>query len=141
MMSLIAMGVVTVGFTLAFGAHGLFIGDFSYICLEGLDMKGWDGTKMPALGFATFQMSFAIIAAALISGSLVERIRFSAYVLFIALWCLFVYVPLCHWVWGPGGWIEEMGAIDFAGGTVVHISSGVSGYVVGAIIGPRRHVE
>ncbi|CAE7556683.1 amt, partial [Symbiodinium sp. CCMP2456] len=88
------------------------------------------------LVFASFQMTFAIIASAIISGSLVERVRFSAYCIMLALWSLLIYAPLCHWVWGPGGWIGQLGALDFAGGTVVHISSGVSGLVAGAILGP-----
>ncbi|CAE7622973.1 nrgA [Symbiodinium sp. CCMP2456] len=93
------------------------------------------------LAFASFQMTFAIIASAIISGSLVERVRFSAYCIMLALWSLLIYAPLCHWVWGPGSWIGQLGALDFAGGTVVHISSGVSGLVAGAILGPRKHVE
>ena len=88
-----------------------------------------------------FATTKAIIASAIISGSLVERMRFSAYCIMLAIWSLVIYAPLCHWVWGPGGWIEHMGALDFAGGTVVHISSGVSGLVAGAIVGPRRHVD
>lgn len=131
----------------------------------------WGTSGLPGLCFAAFQMTFAIIASAIISGSLVERppallsggfgarfrpdghgiqasrpvsgprgMRFSAYCVMLALWSLLVYAPLCHWVWG-GGWIQMMGALDFAGGTVVHISSGVSGLVAGAIVGPRRHVD
>ncbi|CAE7554909.1 amt [Symbiodinium natans] len=146
MMSVVSMGIVTVtwaviGFSLAFGDGGKFIGNFDYVLFTNLDLKMWDESGLPGLCFACFQMTFAIIASAIISGSLVERVRFSAYVWMLALWSLLVYAPLCHWVWGPGGWIAEMGAMDFAGGTVVHISSGVSGYVAGFIIGPRRHVE
>ena len=100
----------------------------------------WGTSGLPGLCFAAFQMTFAIIASAIISGSLVERMRFSAYCVMLALWSLLVYAPLCHWVWG-GGWIQMMGALDFAGGTVVHISSGVSGLVAGGIVGPRRHVD
>eukprot|EP00913_Durusdinium_trenchii_P014432 g13537.t1 len=134
MMSVVSMGIVCItwvvfGFSWAFGDNGTggigyFIGNFDY-----------------SLCFAAFQMTFAIIASAIISGSLVERMRFSAYSIMLALWSLLIYAPLCHWVWGSGGWIAEMGALDFAGGTVVHISSGVSGLVAGAIVGPRRHVD
>ncbi|CAJ1414984.1 unnamed protein product [Effrenium voratum] len=145
MMSIVSMGVVTLtwvvlGFSFAFGNSGPWIGDFNYFLLNGLDKHLWDETGLPALCFASFQMTFAIIASAIISGGIVERIRFSAYVVMIALWSLLIYAPLCHWVWG-GGWIGAMGALDFAGGTVVHISSGVSGIVAGVILGPRRHIN
>lgn len=149
MMSVVSMGVVTLtwvvfGFSWAFGDNGpdgigLFIGNFDYCFWMGLDMQNWDA--LPGLAFASFQMTFAIIASAIISGSLVERMRFSAYCIMLVLWSLFIYAPLCHWVWG-GGWIAtRLEALDFAGGTVVHISSGVSGLVAGAILGPRKHVE
>jgi len=150
MMSVVSMGIVTLtwvvfGFSWAFGDNGengigLVIGNFDYSFWMGLDMTNWD--TLPGLAFASFQMTFAIIASAIISGSLVERVRFSAYCIMLALWSLLIYAPLCHWVWGPGGWIgSQLGALDFAGGTVVHISSGVSGLVAGAILGPRKHVE
>ena len=87
----------------------------------GHEDVGW--LRPPSFGVRCFQMTFAIISSAIISGSLVERMRFSAYCIMLALWSLLIYAPLCHWVWGPGGWIGEMGALDFAGGTVVHISS------------------
>ena len=148
-MSVVSMGIVTLtwvvfGFSWAFGDNGehgigLFIGNFDCRFWTGLDMKNWDA--LPGLVFESFQMTFAIIASAIISGSLVERVRFSAYCVMLALWSLLIYAPLCHWVWGPGGWIGQLGALDFAGGTVVHISSGVSGLVAGAILSPRKHVE
>ena len=151
MMSVVSMGIVTLtwvvfGFSWAFGDNGstgfgMFVGNFDYSLWMDLDMKMWGESGLPALVFAAFQMTFAIISSAIISGSLVERMRFSAYCIMLALWSLLIYAPLCHWVWGPGGWIGEMGALDFAGGTVVHISSGVSGLVAGGILGPRRHVE
>ncbi|CAE7236179.1 nrgA [Symbiodinium natans] len=146
MMSVVSMGIVTItwvvfGFSWAFGDNGPVIGNFDYALFMDLDMKMWGDSGLPGLAFASFQMTFAIIASAIISGSLVERMRFSAYAVLLTLWSLLIYAPLCHWVWGPGGWIAEMGALDFAGGTVVHISSGVSGYVAGGIVGPRRHVE
>ncbi|CAE7632173.1 nrgA [Symbiodinium pilosum] len=145
MMSVVSMGIVTLtwvvfGFSWAFGENNAVIGNFDYALFMDLDMKMWGDSGLPGLAFACFQMTFAIIASAIISGSLVERMRFSAYAVLLTLWSLLIYAPLCHWVWG-GGWIGEMGVLDFAGGTVVHISSGVSGYVAGAIVGPRRHVE
>jgi Amt family ammonium transporter len=108
--------------------------------LRDLDGKLWDGSNLPGLSFACFQMTFAVIAAAIISGSVVERMAFFPYAVMIALWSLLVYSPLAHWVWG-GGWIQKLGALDFAGGTVVHISSGVSGYTAAALLGPRKHKE
>ncbi|CAJ1339606.1 unnamed protein product [Effrenium voratum] len=146
MMSIVSMGVVTMtwvilGFSIAFGENGPVIGNADYALFMNLDMAPWGESGLPGLCFACFQMTFAIIASAIISGSLVERMRFSAYVVLIALWSLVIYAPLCHWVWGPGGWIEELGAKDFAGGTVVHISSGVSGFVASGLVGARRHVE
>ena len=144
MMSIVSMGVVTMtwvilGFSIAFGENGPVIGNAAYALFMNLDMAPWGESGLPGLCFACFQMTFAIIASAIISGSLVERMRFSAYVVLIALWSLVIYAPLCHWVWGPGGWIEELGAKDFAGGTVVHISSGVSGFVASGLVGARRH--
>ncbi|CAK9114838.1 unnamed protein product [Durusdinium trenchii] len=138
-MAIVCLTWVVFGFSWAFGDNGatgfgMFVGNFDYSLWTNLDMKMWGDSGLPGLCFAAFQMTFAIIASAIISGSLVERMRFSAYSVMLALWSLLIYAPLCHWVWGPG-------ALDFAGGTVVHISSGVSGLVAGAIVGPRRHVE
>src|SRR5207247_13411 len=87
---------------------------------------------------AMFQAMFAIITPALISGAIVERMRFRAYVVFLVLWATFVYDPLAHWVWGAGGWLQKLGALDFAGGTVVHISAGVSAFVAARMLGPRK---
>ncbi|CAK9095065.1 Ammonium transporter (Ammonia channel) (Ammonium channel) [Durusdinium trenchii] len=145
-MAIVCLTWVVFGFSWAFGDNGstgfgMFVGNFDYSLWMNLDMKMWGDSGLPGLCFAAFQMTFAIIASAIISGSLVERMRFSAYSIMLALWSLLIYAPLCHWVWGTGGWIGAMGALDFAGGTVVHISSGVSGLVAGAIVGPRRHVE
>src|SRR5213075_2811254 len=85
----------------------------------------------------SYQGTFAIITAALISGAIVERMRFSAYVVFITLWSLIVYAPIAHWVWG-GGWLAKMGALDFAGGTVVHVNAGIAAFVTAIVVGPRR---
>ncbi|CAE7501389.1 unnamed protein product, partial [Symbiodinium pilosum] len=127
-----------------FSAYAIFIVvwvlavyGFTYVGFRNLDTV-WPDTTMPGMTFAVFQMTFAIIAAAIISGAVVERIRFSAYAIFIVVWVLAVYVPLCHWIWG-GGWIAEMGAKDFAGGTVVHISSGTSAFALASLLGERKH--
>src|SRR5262249_61427377 len=92
----------------------------------------------PLQAHAIFQAMFAVITPALISGAIVERMRFRAYTVFLVLWATLVYVPLAHWVWGAGGWLQKLGALDFAGGTVVHISAGVSAFVAARLLGPRQ---
>jgi len=124
------------GYSLAFGeTHGGFIGGTNFIGLQGLagEVKG----TVPMLAFVAFQMMFAVITPALISGAFAERMKFSAYVAFILLWSTFVYDPVCHWVWADGGWLLKMGALDFAGGTVVHLTAGVSALVCALVIGKR----
>jgi len=141
MMSFICLGVVTVqwflwGYSLAFSADiGKFIGDLNYFALNGVGIEA-SGT-IPHQLFAVFQMMFAVLTPALITGAIVERMRFPAFLLFLLLWTTFVYDPLCHWVWG-GGWIMGLGALDFAGGTVVHISSGVSALTAALVLGKRK---
>jgi Amt family ammonium transporter len=129
-------------YSLAFGAGGRFIGDLSRLGFAGLtDSSAWAvgsaGKAIPELLFAAFQMSFAAITAALVIGALVERVRFSAIMLFATLWLTIVYAPLAHMVWASGGLLFRFGAIDFAGGTVVHINAGVAGLVGVAFVGPR----
>ena len=143
MMSFIAMGILGVqwvvfGYSFAFGgeAHPLF-GGFDRLFLSGVDAETLTGT-IPTFAFVMFQGMFAVITPALISGALVERVRFGAYCLFVFLWGTLVYDPLAHWVWGSGGWLLELGALDFAGGTVVHISSGVSALAAILVLGKRR---
>jgi Amt family ammonium transporter len=124
MMSFAAIGFVgvawaVVGYSLAFSAGNDWIGDFSRFALKGVGLEP-QGT-IPHYLFMAYQGTFAIITAALISGAIVERMRFPAYLTFITLWALAVYSPIAHWVWG-GGWLFKMGALDFAGGTVVHIN-------------------
>ena len=136
MYSFMAMAVVSIvwvlwGYSLAFGDGAEFIGDFSVLGLEGL--TGDD------LLFATFQMMFAIITPALITGAIVERFKFTTYLIFLVLWITFVYAPICHWVWAGNGWIFGMGALDFAGGTVVHINAGVAAIAAAALVGKRRN--
>ena len=116
---------VLFGYSLAFGNDiGHFVGDLSKALFTGIDFKTLSGT-IPEYLFSMFQLMFAIITAALISGGMAERVDFKAYIVFIFIWSTVVYDPICHWVWG-GGWLSDMGALDFAGGTVVHIASGTA---------------
>jgi ammonium transporter, Amt family len=140
MMSIAALGFVgllwaLLGYSLAFGSDGALIGNFSHAFLRGVGLEA--NGEIPHLLFMAFQGTFAIITAALISGAVVDRMRFGAYLVFISVWCLLIYAPLAHWVWG-GGWIGEMGALDFAGGTVVHINAGIAAVVAALVIGGRR---
>ncbi|GAA5501818.1 ammonia channel [Deinococcus xinjiangensis] len=141
MMSVVSIGLVGIlwtlaGYTIAFGEGGnALIGGFSHLGLAGLKDQ-LTGT-IPSYVFAAFQAMFAIIALALISGAVVERMRFGAFVLFGALWSLLIYSPLAHWVWNSDGWLFKDGALDFAGGTVIHISAGVSALVAAFVLGPR----
>jgi ammonium transporter, Amt family len=141
MHSFFALGLITiqwvlVGYSLSFGAshHGL-IGGFDFVGLRGVGLEA-KGT-VPHLLFMAYQGMFAIITPALISGAYAERMKFSAYCVFTLAWTTLVYDPIAHWVWGPGGWLGARGALDFAGGTVVHVSSGVSALVVAIVIGKR----
>jgi Amt family ammonium transporter len=139
---LISVQWVLWGYSLAFGPDwkGLgIIGDLSWIGLNGVGVtpnKDYSAT-IPHQAYMAFQMMFAVITPALISGAFAERKRFKAFVLFSLLWATFVYDPLAHWVWGHGGWLGKLGALDFAGGTVVHISSGVSALVAAWVLGRR----
>ncbi len=140
MYSFIAFGVVglqwiIIGYSFSFGEGNTFIGDFSYFFLRGITPDSVSDT-IPTYVFVMFQGTFAILTAALISGAIVERMKFSAYVLFILLWTTLVYNPVAHWVWG-GGWIEETGALDFAGGTVVHLSSGAAALAMALLLRKR----
>jgi Amt family ammonium transporter len=145
MESFIALGVVTVlwvlvGYTLAFGSDvGGMVGGLDFLGLRGVGLEPSDtyATTVPAIGFSTYQMMFAVITPALISGAIAERMRFTAYVLFIGLWAVLVYSPLAHWVWG-GGWLGELGALDFAGGTVVHVNAGAAALAAILYLGKRR---
>jgi Amt family ammonium transporter len=141
MMSFVAMGLISIewalcGYSFSFADGNAWIGGTAYFGLQGVGLDAYPGTAIPHQAFMVFQMMFAVITPALISGAVVGRMKFKAYVIFIVLWALAVYNPLCHWVWG-GGWLQEAGALDFAGGTVVHISAGVSALVAAMILGPR----
>ena len=145
MQSFAAIGVITLvwifwGYSLSFGTdiNGL-IGGFDFLGMAGVGMEPHESlaTNLPHMVFMIFQCMFAIITPALISGAFAERMRFSAFLLFIILWCTFVYSPLCHWVWG-GGWMFKMGALDFAGGAVVHMSSASAALAAALVIGRRK---
>jgi Amt family ammonium transporter len=127
------------GYSLAFGPDHLgVIGDLTLFGLQGVSHSAVQtGTRIPQQAFMVFQLMFAIITPALIVGAVAERMKFSAFLLFLLLWSTFIYAPLAHWVWG-GGWLMQRGALDFAGGTVVHISSGTSALIAAAMIGRRR---
>jgi Amt family ammonium transporter len=140
MMSFISLGFVgvlwaVIGYSLAFAPGNNWIGDGSRALLHGVGLEP-QGT-IPHVLFMCYQGTFCIITAALISGAIVERMRFSAYVAFITLWALVVYTPVAHWVWG-GGFLAKMGALDFAGGTVVHVNAGVAALVTAMLVGRRR---
>jgi len=131
---------VLVGYSLAFGPNGsAWIGSFDWVGLKDVGFKpnaDYSAT-IPHSLFMMFQMMFAILTPAIMSGAFAERMKFGPFVLFIALWTTLVYSPIAHWVWGVGGWLRELGALDFAGGTVVHIASGVSGLIVALVLGKR----
>ena len=143
MHSFFALGLVSVqwalvGYSLAFGTswHGI-IGGLDYVGLDGIDNHALHGS-VPHLAFVAYQCMFAVITPALISGAYAERFKFSAYVVFTLAWTTLVYDPIAHWTWGTGGWLANLGAIDFAGGTVVHLTSGISALVVALVLGKRR---
>jgi Amt family ammonium transporter len=127
---------MVIGYSLAFSGEGPLIGDLGRFFLNGMTADSLSGT-IPESVFMTFQMTFAIITPALITGAFVDRMKFSALLWFIGLWSVFVYPVIAHWVWGAGGWVGGLGALDFAGGTVVHINSGVAGLVAAIVIGKR----
>jgi Amt family ammonium transporter len=146
-----AMTVVwmVAGYSFAFGNGNAWFGDFSRLFLNGLG-AGWDkpftlgaglpaaqATTIPETVFLMFQMAFAIITPAVVTGSCADRMKFSAMLLFFTLWSLLVYAPLAHWVWHPGGWLADMGVADFAGGTVVEINCGITGLVCAIVLGKR----
>lgn len=146
--ALVSVLWMVAGYSLAFGEGSAWIGDFSRFFLGGL-AENWDkpftlgsgdaavATTIPESVFLMFQMTFAIITGALITGAVADRMKFSALMVFVGLWTLLVYSPIAHWVWHPNGWIFELGALDFAGGTVVHINAGVAGLVAAIVLGKR----
>jgi Amt family ammonium transporter len=140
MIGLISIQWVMYGYSLAFGSDiGGLIGRLNFAGLNGVGAAPGDyASNIPHLAFAAFQMMFAIITPALITGAFVERIRFRTFLLFSLLWATLVYDPICHWVWGAGGILGRMGALDFAGGTVVHITAGFSALAFALAIGARK---
>jgi Amt family ammonium transporter len=146
MQSFFLVGLVSVlwaviGYTLAFGPdRGHFIGSLAWLGLHGVGQSpnAEYAATIPHLAFMIFQCMFAVITPALITGAFAERMRFPAFVLFTVLWLLGVYAPVAHWVWGVGGWIRSIGALDFAGGTVVHINSGAAAMAAVLVLGKRR---
>lgn len=154
-LALVSVTWVLFGFTLAFGSDAIkftlpngfqvsgIIGGLDYIGLRGVGVKPLTqyAPTIPGSAYMAFQMMFAVITPALITGAFAERQRFKAFVLFTLLWTLLVYSPIAHWVWADGGWLRNLGAIDFAGGTVVHISSGVAALVAALVLGPRVRRE
>jgi Amt family ammonium transporter len=140
LLAVISVVWALIGYTLAFGpSQGGFIGGLDWIGLNGVGQEpnADYAATIPHLLFMVYQMMFAAITPALISGAFAERKRFKAFVIFSVLWSLLVYSPVAHWVWGVGGWIRTLGALDFAGGTVVHITSGVSALVCAVVLGKR----
>jgi Amt family ammonium transporter len=146
--ALVTIVWMVAGYSLAFGDGGPWIGDLSKLFLSGI-AENWDqpfslgsgdgavAFTIPETVFVMFQMTFAIITPALITGAFADRMKFSAMVLFTVLWSLLVYAPVAHWVWHPNGWIFALGALDFAGGTVVHINAGIAGLVAALMLGKR----
>jgi Amt family ammonium transporter len=140
-MSLIGVQWVLFGYSLSFGPDtGGLIGGLDYIGFQGVgaEPNAAYSRTIPHELFAAFQMMFAVITPALITGAFVERVKFKSFLMFSLLWATLVYNPLCHWVWGQGGWLKQMGVLDFAGGTVVHIAAGFSALAFALVIGPRK---
>jgi Amt family ammonium transporter len=143
MYSFMAMAVASVvwvlwGYSLAFGEGNALVGDLSLVGLRTIGIEETSGT-IPTLLFVVFQMMFAIITPALITGAIVERFKFTTYLVFLVLWLTLVYAPIAHWVWAPNGWLFERGALDFAGGTVVHINAAIAAVAAAALLGKRRN--
>jgi Amt family ammonium transporter len=140
-MALIGVQWIVYGYSLAFGSdiNGL-IGGLNFLGFQNVGaLPNADYSKtIPHTLFAAFQMMFAVITPALITGAFVERVKFKSFLLFSLLWATMVYDPLCHWVWGQGGWLKSMGVLDFAGGTVVHVAAGFSALAFAMVIGPRK---
>jgi len=139
MQNIFAMGIISVlwsaiGYSLAFGGSNSIIGDTSHLFLSGLTDDG----AIPTMAFVAFQMMFAVITPALITGATADRLRFGSFALLIAIWSVVVYAPVARWVWNADGWIYAMGSLDFAGGAAIHINAGVAALAVTMVIGPRR---
>jgi ammonium transporter, Amt family len=141
MISLISIEWVYIGYTMSFGPDiGGIIGDFSWFALRGVTNEPSPiyATTIPQTVFMIYQCMFAIITPALITGAFAERVRFAPFVVFSLLWAIFVYNPVCHWIWGSGGWLGSIGVLDFAGGLVVHATCGAAALAAALVIGPRK---
>ena len=153
MMSFMSIAIVSIvwvlwGYSLAFGTGNAFIGDFSHLGLSGISFTSAEGDDIPPLLFVAFQMMFAVITPALITGAFAERFKFSTYLIFLVIWSTLVYSPITHWVWASNvladgtevnGWLWDLGAQDFAGGTVIHINAGIAAVVAAMLVGKRRN--
>jgi len=158
MMSFMSIAIVSIvwvlwGYSLAFGTGNAFIGDFSHLGLSGISFTSAEGDDIPPLLFVAFQMMFAIITPALITGAFAERFKFSTYLIFLVIWSTVVYAPITHWVWAStcieacatdapveiNGWLWDLGALDFAGGTVIHINAGMAAVAAALLVGKRRN--
>ena len=135
--SLMTILWVVYAYSIAFGGDGPFWGGLSKMFLAGVRVDSLSGT-IPETVFMVFQMTFGIIAPALMVGAFAERMKFSAMLIFMTIWMTIVYAPICHWVWGDGGWLSNKGILDFAGGTVVHINAGIAGLIAAIVLGQRR---
>ncbi|MEI8175441.1 MAG: ammonium transporter [Candidatus Omnitrophota bacterium] len=140
---LVSIQWVLFGYSLSFAPHDGFWGGFAWLGLRGVGSEPYAAyaPTIPHQGFMIYQAMFAVITPALIIGAFAERMKFSAFLLFTLCWVTFVYDPVCHWVWGTGGWLKNMGALDFAGGTVVHINAGIAALVTTLIIGKRKKLN
>jgi Amt family ammonium transporter len=146
MQSVIVIGLISVewvlvGYSMSFGPdHAGIIGDLSWAGLRGVGLAPFKdyAATVPHQAFMVYQMMFAVITPALITGAIAERFKFSTYLVFVLLWALLIYNPVAHWVWGINGWIRNLGALDFAGGTVVHITSGISALAAAILVGKRK---
>jgi ammonium transporter, Amt family len=141
-LAIISLQWVLFGYSLAFGPDfGGIIGRLDYAMLNGVGMNPITGQTIPHQLFVLFQMMFAVITPALIIGAFAERVKFSGFLVFIFLWTTIIYDPLAHWVWSPDGWLAKLGALDFAGGTVIHISAGISALIMALLLGKRAGVN
>jgi len=143
-MFIVSIQWILIGYSLSFGTSiNGFIGNLQYVFLNGVGFEPNPAyaASIPQNLFMMFQLMFAIITPALISGAFAERIKFSSFLVFITLWVFLVYDPVANWVWGDGGWLRTLGALDFAGGNVVHITSGVAGLIVAIVLGKRRNLK
>ena len=140
---LLSLQWILFGYSLAFAPGNGFWGGLSWFGLNGVGVAPYAGysATIPHQAFMVFQMMFAVITPALIIGAFAERMKFSAFLVFTLLWATFVYDPLCHWVWGVGGWLRNLGVLDFAGGIVVHTSAGIAALVTTVVIGKRKNLE